>query len=432
MKRILLSIATIALVGAGAAAATNAFFADTETSNGNVFTAGSIDLKVDHTLATYNGQPCPGNCTLTGSELVDNGGFETPVVTDNGGQWQVYPTGIQGWSVVSGAGLEIQRGGVAGNPHSGQQLVEMDSDNPSTIRQTISTVPGQKYRLSFWYSPRPNVPSGDNAVGVTVTVVSNNTTLVSQTVGSGDAGGSQTTWTLKTFEFIAQSATTDVTFSDQGNNPNGYGGYIDDVSVQALSCPQGSYTPGGTCTLFSAQDNPGSFWSFSDVKPGDYGTDLVSLHVDSNDAYACLFTSDVDDNENMLLESESGDTSTSEGELSQYLKLFAWDDDGDGVYETGETVLVPVNTPFGTDVPAAAVAVSTTVNSNVGVAWCMGTQSLSGTTINCSGAGDQNDAQTDTLTAQMVAYAEQQRNNSAFSCQDVADDYRNSSSGGNP
>jgi len=46
MKRILLSIMTIALVSGGAYGATQAFFTDTEKSQGNMFTAGTIDISV--------------------------------------------------------------------------------------------------------------------------------------------------------------------------------------------------------------------------------------------------------------------------------------------------------------------------------------------------------------------------------------------------
>lgn len=46
MKRILLGIFAIALVVTLAAGATIAQFSDTETSNGNTFTAGTLDLKV--------------------------------------------------------------------------------------------------------------------------------------------------------------------------------------------------------------------------------------------------------------------------------------------------------------------------------------------------------------------------------------------------
>jgi len=46
MKKILLSVVTIGVVGAIAAGATSAYFSDTETSTGNTFTAGTLDLKL--------------------------------------------------------------------------------------------------------------------------------------------------------------------------------------------------------------------------------------------------------------------------------------------------------------------------------------------------------------------------------------------------
>lgn len=55
MKKILGSVGVLALVGALIWGATGAFFSDTETSTGNTFTAGAIDLKVDSN-STYNGQ----------------------------------------------------------------------------------------------------------------------------------------------------------------------------------------------------------------------------------------------------------------------------------------------------------------------------------------------------------------------------------------
>src|SRR3989338_8927959 len=55
MKKILLSLATIVVVAGVAAGGTVAFFNDTETSTGNVFTAEGIDLTVDSFGAMYNG-----------------------------------------------------------------------------------------------------------------------------------------------------------------------------------------------------------------------------------------------------------------------------------------------------------------------------------------------------------------------------------------
>lgn len=59
MKRIILSLGAITFVAALALGATGAFFSDTETSTGNTFTAGAIDLTVD-SQAHYAGLTCTG------------------------------------------------------------------------------------------------------------------------------------------------------------------------------------------------------------------------------------------------------------------------------------------------------------------------------------------------------------------------------------
>ncbi len=57
MRKILISLAIIAAIGAIVITGTTAFFSDTETSTGNTFTAGAIDLKID-SQAHYNGMVC--------------------------------------------------------------------------------------------------------------------------------------------------------------------------------------------------------------------------------------------------------------------------------------------------------------------------------------------------------------------------------------
>src|SRR3972149_7734252 len=48
MKRIFVSVLTIAIVAVVGFAVTRAFFSDTETSSGNTITAGTIDISVDN------------------------------------------------------------------------------------------------------------------------------------------------------------------------------------------------------------------------------------------------------------------------------------------------------------------------------------------------------------------------------------------------
>ncbi len=59
MKKILLGILVTGAVGGVALLATNAFFSDTETSTGNKFQAGAVDLTIDST-AHYDGMVCIG------------------------------------------------------------------------------------------------------------------------------------------------------------------------------------------------------------------------------------------------------------------------------------------------------------------------------------------------------------------------------------
>ncbi len=57
MKKIILSLAMIAAMAALAVGATTAYFSDTETSSGNTFTAGAIDLAIANECH-YNGMVC--------------------------------------------------------------------------------------------------------------------------------------------------------------------------------------------------------------------------------------------------------------------------------------------------------------------------------------------------------------------------------------
>ncbi len=65
MKKLLTSLSIIAAVAVVVVGATGAFFSDTETSNGNTFTAGKLDLKIDSTCH-YNGFVCGDNDTNYG------------------------------------------------------------------------------------------------------------------------------------------------------------------------------------------------------------------------------------------------------------------------------------------------------------------------------------------------------------------------------
>jgi hypothetical protein len=233
------------------------------------------------------------------------------------------------------------------------------------------------------------------------------------------AGGGAISWSEHTYEFTATNASTKVEFIGGGNN-NSLGVFLDNVSVHPYTCEY--QMVGGTCTLWEEKDLEAGdrFWNFNDVKPGDFGRNILSLHAYNNDAFACLTVGDIVDLDNTLTGPENALSDTlPDGELSPFIKLFIWADvNENNVYDLGETILLPVNSSL-TSALNLPIALQASNTDYFGIAWCAGTQSLVGNVISCDGSSMGNIAQTDSTTATITAYAVQQRNNSGFSCQSL-------------
>jgi len=448
-KKILISISVIGVVAALAIGATVAFFNDTETSEGNIFTAGSIDLKVDHYSAVYNNDECEGYCEPIGDNLVSNGSFEEPVVTHSA-EWDIFQDGYTGleWAVEWEGGstsyggetrpdpaLQELHSGVLGSAYEGDQYAELDTDwdgpdgslnnEPASVKiwQDVATIPGETYQISFAFSPRPNTSSAENQLevrwdGSVVDTVS-------------ETGGGSINWSVKTYVVSATASTTKIEFTDKGT-ANSLGTFLDDVSVQLMDCNY--QIDGGECELWEEKNIEDEFFfHFDDVKPGDFGRNVISLHVFNNNAWSCLIVHDVQEEENNRMEPEieAGDTTENEGELGDYLMGFAWNDkDQDGLYDPGDgegTYGVPdsffdvfYSIPLH-DSQSGNGYLPASTTEYVGLAWCAGQLSVDNTTgeITCDGSTMLDDAQSDSLIASLTAYAEQVRNNPNFKCSEV-------------
>jgi hypothetical protein len=128
-----------------------------------------------------------------------------------------------GWNAVLGGGIEVQYNNVAGQAHSGENLIELDST--SNTQMTYGTpLQAGAYTLSFWYSDRPNVAAASNGIDVLL-----NATSILATLGGN--GGATTNWILRTIDFIANDGDT-LSFAALGTSDS-YGGYIDDVRLGA-------------------------------------------------------------------------------------------------------------------------------------------------------------------------------------------------------
>ena len=141
--------------------------------------------------------------------LVVNGGFEN---------------GSSNWKLFAGPSIEVQYGN-AGQPYAGKKLVELDSTAVTGIYQDIPTEVGRTYKLTFAFSPRAGVQ--DNKLNVhwgDIPVVQ---------LGKSGSSLSNTKWQVYTYDVIATSPTTRLSFDDLNEKSDSLGAYIDAISVVA-------------------------------------------------------------------------------------------------------------------------------------------------------------------------------------------------------
>jgi len=182
------------------------------------------------------------------SNLIQNGGFEAPVVT-NGAGWYIYPDGYSGleWDIkwadpvtaaaalafdpsltLANAELQNQEAIPSIDAHTGDQYAELDTDwdGPGglngemanvTISQTLQTSIGQTCHILYYQSCRE---ADDCTVKVDWAG-----TPVDQT------GGPIGSWVSHTFDVTASAPTTTISFTDMGVSDS-IGVLIDDVSVE--------------------------------------------------------------------------------------------------------------------------------------------------------------------------------------------------------
>ncbi|NER80109.1 MAG: PEP-CTERM sorting domain-containing protein [Leptolyngbya sp. SIO1D8] len=165
------------------------------------------------------------------SNLVINGGFEDTNLRS--GTWRHYGVGqINGWTPTEGSRIEIRNNKV-GTAYEGNNFTEVDSHaydkNAEEVGlfQDIVTEIGQKYRLSFAYSPREqNKVNGDNLLSVSF----------GDLYQELDAGNNGDGWQLFNQTIKATSDVTQLKFLSLGKRDT-LGANIDDVHLEAVPEP---------------------------------------------------------------------------------------------------------------------------------------------------------------------------------------------------
>ncbi|MEK7176833.1 MAG: peptidoglycan-binding protein [Patescibacteria group bacterium] len=193
--------------------------------------SGNMALGDEKTCTVTNDDVEPPQACVPELNLLENGGFETPVLGN--GTWSIIPDSnpLLEWFVAwvtpqegGTLGLEIQNN-VAGSPASGAQHAELDGDHPVTIWQNIPTIVGEEYALNFNYSPRPGRNLADNSLQVKV----DGSVLGANVATDGTLNGN-TVWESISRTFTATNPTTKIEFSDNGTDTS-FGGYLDNASL---------------------------------------------------------------------------------------------------------------------------------------------------------------------------------------------------------
>jgi choice-of-anchor C domain-containing protein len=160
-----------------------------------------------------------------GTNKVKNGGFEKPV---EGSTVTNYGTGssIGPWHVVSG-NVDMVTSGLW-QPAKGIQSLDLNGDNAGAIEQSVKTVAGTHYQLSFRLSGNP---FGDPAVK-DMGVSWNGVEVADETFDVTGHDATHMGWTTRTVEVVATGATSTVGFASKLGG--WYGPAIDVVKLTAL------------------------------------------------------------------------------------------------------------------------------------------------------------------------------------------------------
>jgi hypothetical protein len=130
-----------------------------------VYAATCVTLCMGVLAVTAPSHATPSDATPSDatSDLIRNGSFERPRVTD---PWVAFfPDGgrIPGWEVTQGSVDVVSTDWPAAR---GKQSLGLNGFGPGTIRQRVDTDPGQRYRLGFLLWGDPNGPPSRSRLAV--------------------------------------------------------------------------------------------------------------------------------------------------------------------------------------------------------------------------------------------------------------------------
>ncbi len=389
--KIFASLATIAVVATAAVGGTIAYFSSTQVSTNNIIKAGSINLQIDHTKQTYNGVDCK-TCSVAvisdtsnmvvAKNSVPNTPYNAVLVTPLNPAWTANITGAT-WIWAT-------------NPTVSP--ADTQNDTAYTFEKTFQWMgPATGAVLALGVAADNSYAVMLNGVQIKFDNGEFNYTAAGQdsvnlTLATGDLNQGTNTLSISVLNMKQVNG-------NAGTNP---GGLLYKLTING-NCDSDAFKT--TCQLWQAGDFTNQkFFNFNDVKPGDLGVNVISLHVTSNDAFVCMYAP------NQI-------ATPNPGHLADYIKFYVWNDDnGNGVQDGSESAIGGVDTLAQLNAYLGTVLGNST--KYLGIKWCFGEFGSNYDTCNGLGANDHgyNLAQNDQLQTDLGFYAVQTRNNTGFTC----------------
>lgn len=161
-------------------------------------------------------------CSAASGNLIVNGSFEEPT----GRQiFHIGDTGLTGWTIGGEGGVKV---GDFWQAAQGVQAVDLSGTETGTISQSIPTVAGQRYLLTFAMAGNPDgVP-----VVKTMFFKVGDDDLQMATFDTSGHSDADMGWTYHHYPFIATGDATELIFSS--SNTSAFGPVLDDMHVNAV------------------------------------------------------------------------------------------------------------------------------------------------------------------------------------------------------
>jgi choice-of-anchor C domain-containing protein len=241
-----------------------------------------------------------GAVFAAGGNPVANGGFEASGPIAAWRSLSAGSTAVSGWRVTSGTGALV---GGFWHANSGANSLEVGSPGAGTIAQTIATVAGRRYRLTFALAGNPDGPPRVKTLVVSAGPVT-------RRFAFDVAGRSRSAmgWTAESVDFTAASGATVIAFARvDGGASAWFGPAIDDVAVteagSGTAVPPAAATTAPRASAQAGSESYGGLWAAA--YPGKAlrvyverrGTSIVGNTVDGSAAIptgAVAFTGRVD------------------------------------------------------------------------------------------------------------------------------------------